>query len=73
MIWNEKIETMPLEELKNLQSERLAKLVSYVYENCSVYKQKLDTAGIGPGDIKSRSGAKSSATAISSSRAVSAR
>lgn len=53
MIWNEKIETMPLEDLKNLQSERLINLVRYVYERCPVYKQKLDRAGISPGDIKS--------------------
>ena len=52
MIWNETIETMPLEDLKNLQSERLVKLVRYVYERCPAYKQKLDTAGVSPGDIK---------------------
>ena len=53
MIWNEKIETMPLEDLKNIQSERLVKLVNYVYENCAVYKEKFDQAGIAPGNIKS--------------------
>ena len=53
MIWNEKIETMPLDDLKNIQSERLVNLVKYVYENCQVYKDKLDTAGVLPNDIKS--------------------
>lgn len=52
MIWNEAIETMPLEDLKNLQSERLVKLVRYIYERCPVYKQKLDKAGVSPGDIR---------------------
>ena len=52
MIWNEKIETMPLADLKNLQSERLVKLVNYVYQRCAVYKQKIDQAGIKPSDIK---------------------
>ena len=41
MIWNERIETMPLEDLKNLQSERLVNLVRYVYDNCpSIRKLK---------------------------------
>ncbi len=52
MIWNEKIETMPAEDLKNIQSERLVKLVNYVYKNCPVYKQKLDDVGVSPSDIK---------------------
>lgn len=53
MIWNEKIETMPLEDLKNLQSERLVKLVRYVYERCPVYHDKFNRAGITPSDIRS--------------------
>ena len=53
MIWNEPIETMPLEELKNLQSERLVKLCEYVYNNCPVYQQKFETHGITPSDITS--------------------
>jgi phenylacetate-CoA ligase len=52
MIWNEKIETMPLADLKNLQSERLVKLAGYVYQRCPVYKQKFDQAGVQPSDIK---------------------
>lgn len=53
MIWNEAIETMPLEDLKNLQSERLVRLAQYVYDSCPVYKQKFDTHGISPSDIRS--------------------
>jgi phenylacetate-CoA ligase len=52
MIWNEKIETMPLEDLKNLQSERLVNLVQYVYERCPVYRKKFDQAGVHPSDIR---------------------
>lgn len=52
MIWNEKIETMGAEDLKNLQSERLVKLAKYVYKNCPVYKEKFDKLGVGPNDIK---------------------
>ena len=41
------------EDFKNIQSERLAKLVKYIYDNSFVYKQKLDKEGIIPTDIKS--------------------
>jgi phenylacetate-CoA ligase len=53
MIWNETIETMPLEDLKNLQSERLVKLCEFVYKNCPVYTKKFDDHGITPSDIES--------------------
>jgi len=53
MIWNESIETMSLEDLKNLQSERLVNLCEYVYNSCPVYKQKFEAHGITPSDIKS--------------------
>ncbi|MBQ9155802.1 MAG: phenylacetate--CoA ligase [Eubacterium sp.] len=46
------IETMPLEELQALQSERLVKQVQHVYENVPYYRQKLDEAGVKPEDIK---------------------
>ena len=51
VIWNEEIECMPLDQLKEIQSRYLKELVSYIYANCQVYKEKLDTAGIKPGDI----------------------
>ncbi|HDS84648.1 MAG TPA: phenylacetate--CoA ligase [Phycisphaerales bacterium] len=52
MIWNETIETMSREELKNLQSERLVSLARYVYEHCPLYKKKFDDTGVLPSDIK---------------------
>jgi phenylacetate-CoA ligase len=52
MIWNEKIECMELEDLKNIQSERLIKLVSYVYKNCPFYKHKFEEFDISPDNIK---------------------
>ena len=51
MIWNEEIECMPLDQLKEVQSRYLKELVSYIYTNCQVYKEKLDKAGVKPGDI----------------------
>lgn len=44
-------ETMPLDELKALQSERLAKQVHYVYENVEYYRKKMDEKGVKPSDI----------------------
>jgi len=52
MIWNKKIECMDSVQLKELQSERLRKLVAYVYKNCRVYRDKLTSAGVSPDDIK---------------------
>jgi phenylacetate-CoA ligase len=53
MIWNEKIECMKLDDLKNVQSERLRKISSYVYKNCPTYKNKFDSHGIKPQSIQS--------------------
>ena len=53
MIYNEAIECASRENLKNLQSERLVKVVKYIYDNSPVYKQKFNKTGIGPTDIKS--------------------
>ncbi|MDD5348411.1 MAG: phenylacetate--CoA ligase [Candidatus Omnitrophica bacterium] len=52
MIWNEKMECMDPEDMKNVQSERLRSIVSYIYQKSPVYKKKLDAAGVKPSDIK---------------------
>ncbi len=52
MIWNEKIECMDLDELKNIQSKRLGELAAYVYKHCPVYKEKFDAADVSPDDVK---------------------
>ncbi|HAJ73908.1 MAG TPA: phenylacetate--CoA ligase [Lachnospiraceae bacterium] len=46
------IETMPVEEIKKLQSERLVKQVKYVYDNVAYYRAKMDEKGVKPEDIK---------------------
>lgn len=51
MIWNEPIETMPRDALDALQSERLKKLITYVYERVPFYRQKFDDLSISPSDI----------------------
>ncbi|MBO5945748.1 MAG: phenylacetate--CoA ligase [Clostridia bacterium] len=53
MIWNEKMECLSPEDKKALQSERLVKLVRYVYDNVEFYRNKMDKAGVSPDDIKS--------------------
>ncbi|MBQ6230192.1 MAG: phenylacetate--CoA ligase [Eubacterium sp.] len=45
------IETMPVEELKKLQEEKLLKQVKYVYENNKYYKKLMDEKGVKPEDI----------------------
>ena len=51
--FNEKIETMPIEELRQLQSERLINTVKRCYNNVKLYKEKFDEMGLKPEDIKS--------------------
>ena len=52
MIYNETIETLPLEELRKLQDERLRSLVKRLYEDVPFYRNKLTKEGIQVGDIK---------------------
>ena len=49
--FQEKAETMPLEELRKLQSEKLVKQVRHVYEHVAPYRAKMDAAGVTPDDI----------------------
>ena len=53
MFWNKEMETLPLEKLRELQLERLKKVVKYAYERVPFYRKKFDEAGIKPEDIKS--------------------
>jgi phenylacetate-CoA ligase len=50
--WNEKIETMPKEDLKRHQLNKLKEIAEYCYTNTRFYKKKFDQAGLTPGDIK---------------------
>ncbi len=49
--FNPEIETMPVEQLKKLQSERLVEQVKHVYANVPFYKEKMDAMGVKPEDI----------------------
>lgn len=50
--YQKEIETMPVEELKKLQSEKLRKQVKHVYENVPYYRELMDKKGVTPEDIK---------------------
>jgi len=50
--WNEKIETMPAEEMRKLQLENLKKTVKWVYDKIPFYKNKFDELGLKPEDLK---------------------
>ena len=52
MIWHETQECMSREEMRNLQSARLRKLVDYVYHNVEFYRKKMQAIGLLPTDIK---------------------
>ncbi len=45
------IETMPVEEIKKLQSEKLVKQVQHVYANVPYYRALMDKKGVKPEDI----------------------
>ena len=47
------IETMPLEDMRALQSEKLVKQVRHIYDNVPCYRAKMEAKGITPDDIKS--------------------
>ncbi len=51
--FQKELETMSAAEKKALQSERLVKMVKYVYENQLPYRAKMDAIKLKPEDIKS--------------------
>lgn len=52
MIFDEKHECMPLDQLHDLQLERLKAIVKMAYEKVSHYKRVFDEKGVRPEDIK---------------------
>ena len=49
--YQKEIETMPVEEIKKLQSEKLVKQVKHVYDNVAYYRNLMDEKGVKPEDI----------------------
>ena len=47
------IETMPYEQLRELQNEKLVKQVRHVWDNVPYYRAKMEAKGVTPDDIQS--------------------
>ena len=47
------IETMPYDQLRQLQNEKLLKQVRHVWDNVPYYRQKMEEKGVTPEDIQS--------------------
>lgn len=50
-IWNEAVETMPRDQLRQLQQERLRAAVRHAYDGSTFYKRQLDTYSVDPDTI----------------------
>jgi len=50
--WNEKIETMPLPEMREMQLKLLRKLVAEMYDSSRFYHGRMKEAGVRPDDIR---------------------
>ena len=50
--YDEKMETMPREELRKLQDERLVEQIQRTYDRVELFRNRMDEAGVKPSDIK---------------------
>ena len=50
--FQKEFETMPVEDIKELQKERLIKTVNHVYKNVPYYRDMMDEVGVKPEDVK---------------------
>ncbi|MCF0179001.1 MAG: phenylacetate--CoA ligase, partial [Bacteroidales bacterium] len=53
MIYNPKMECMPREEMRELQSQRLKDIVKTCYKKSMFYRRKMAELGVTPDDIQS--------------------
>ena len=52
-IWNPEMECMSRDEITALQNRRLVNTVQYEYEHVPMYRERMQAAGVEPGDIRS--------------------
>ncbi|HXP76039.1 MAG TPA: hypothetical protein VN823_17995 [Stellaceae bacterium] len=50
--WNEEIETMPADARRRLENERLSEQITYNHRTSAFYREKLNSAGVKPADIR---------------------
>ena len=53
MYFQPEIETMPREELRKMQLERMRESLRNAYENVPLYRERFDAAGVTPDDLES--------------------
>ncbi|HCE79979.1 MAG TPA: phenylacetate--CoA ligase, partial [Thermodesulfobacterium commune] len=53
MFWDQQLECIDQEKLREIQLQRLKEVVRRVYEKVPFYRKKFDEAGIKPEDIRS--------------------
>jgi phenylacetate-coenzyme A ligase PaaK-like adenylate-forming protein len=51
--WDEKFETMPLEQMQVFQLDKLRQTVAWVKERIPFYRKALEEKGVGPDDLRS--------------------
>ena len=51
--WNKRMETMPREQLRELQFKRFKNIFTLAYNNSDAYRELYDSHGITPDDLKS--------------------
>ncbi len=51
-IWNPEMETLDRGRLREIQLDKLKKIVAYVYERVPFYRDKMDKLGVKPSDIR---------------------
>jgi phenylacetate-CoA ligase len=52
-LFDQESETLPRQQLRKLQDERLRSTVALVYQRIPFYRQAFDQAGVAPGDVRS--------------------
>ncbi len=50
--YQKEIETMPAEQLRAMQSEKLVKQIKHVWDNCPPYRKLMEEKGVTPDDVK---------------------
>ena len=53
LCWNEEMELMPDDKMRDIQWRKLKSTLEFVYARSRFYKQRFDEAGVKPADIKS--------------------
>lgn len=52
LMWNPDVETMPVEEIRKIQTDRLKTTIKWAYEKNHVLKSRLDDSSVTPDDIQ---------------------